>query len=101
MQVGQLRSAALIAVLTPCLALTAPLAATAQTVEPPTVGVQDYIPPENLDPNLMAIQIKRLEDRVLALEQTNERLVERVRVLTENYNALVQYLKGEGGEQSQ
>lgn len=72
-----------------------------EAVEPPAVGVSDYIPPENLDPNLMAIQIKRLEDRVLALEQTNERLVDRVRVLTENYNALVEYLKGGNGDQGQ
>lgn len=70
-------------------------------VEPPSVGVSDYIPPENLDPNLMAIQIKRLEDRVLALEQTNERLVDRVRVLTENFNALVEYLKGGNIDQNQ
>lgn len=72
-----------------------------ETVGPPSVGVSDYIPPENLDPNLMAIQIKRLEDRILALEQTNERLVDRVRVLTENYNALVEFLKSGNGGQGQ
>ena len=94
----QLMRAALLAVLAVWQA--APALAQTKPVEPPPVVSQDYIPPENLDPNLMAIQIKRLEDRVLALEQTNERLVDRVKVLTENYNALVGYLRGDA-EQGQ
>ena len=61
-------------------------------VSPESPEMQDYIPPQNLDPNLMAIQIKRLEDRLLAQETTSERLAERVVVLTENYNALIEFL---------
>lgn len=100
MQAGLKR--ALFSVVFLCLTPMAGWAQSAiKTVEPPSVKVSDYIPPENLDPNLMAIQIKRLDDRILALEQTNERLVERVRVLTENYNALVEYFKGSNGVQGQ
>lgn len=100
MQTG-LRGAVLAAGLLCVVPISVGAQSATDSVEPPAVGVSDYIPPENLDPNLMAIQIKRLDDRVLALEQTNERLVDRVRVLTENYNALVEYLKGGNGDQSQ
>lgn len=71
-----------------------------QQVSPPATVTEDYIPPQNLDPNLMAIQIKRLEDRVLALETTNERLVDRIQVLTEKFNTLIEYLNSNGQAQS-
>lgn len=71
-----------------------------QQVSPPETVTEDYIPPQNLDPNLMVIQIKRLEDRVLALETTNERLVDRIQVLTEKFNTLIEYLNSNGQAQS-
>lgn len=82
----------LLATIVSSLLVCAGVPSVAQQVSPDTPATQDYIPPQNLDPNLMAIQIKRLEDRVLALETTNERLVDRVRVLTDNYNALIEFL---------
>lgn len=75
-------------------------AATAQdgpagrVVEPDEVGVDEYVPNQYLDPNLLAIQVRRAEDRILALEQTNERLVRGYNDLAEKYNALLEYMQG-------
>ena len=61
-------------------------------VDPKAVEVDSYVPNDYLDPNLLAIQVRRAEDRILALEQTNERLIKGYNDLAEKYNALLQYL---------
>jgi len=61
-------------------------------VDPEAVEVDTYVPNDYLDPNLLAIQVRRAEDRILALEQTNERLIKGYNDLAEKYNALLQYL---------
>lgn len=61
-------------------------------VDPQAVEVDEYVPSQYLDPNLLAIQVRRAEDRILALEQTNERLVKGYNDLASKYNALRDYL---------
>lgn len=63
-----------------------------RAVEPNAVIVDEYVPNQYLDPNLLAIQVRRAEDRILALEQTNERLVKGYNDLAEKYNQLREYL---------
>ena len=57
--------------------------------------IEDYIPPELLDPNLQGVEIRRLQDRVAALEATQERLVDRTNLLTDRLNAVLRVLNGE------
>ena len=61
-------------------------------VDPQIVDVDEYVPNQYLDPNLLAIQVRRAEDRILALEQTNERLIKGYNDLASKYNALREYL---------
>jgi hypothetical protein len=61
-------------------------------IEPNAVRVDQYVSNEYLDPNLLAIQVRRAEDRILALEQTNERLIRGYNDLAEKYNALREYM---------
>lgn len=63
-----------------------------RAVEPNAVAVDEYVPNQYLDPNLLAIQVRRAEDRILALEETNERLIRGYNDLAEKYNALREYL---------
>lgn len=59
---------------------------------PNPVAVEEYVPNQYLDPNLLAIQVRRQEDRILALEETNERLIRGYNDLAEKYNALREYM---------
>ena len=68
-------------------------AQTARPVDPPAVKTDEYLPNEYLEPTLLAIQVRRSEDRILALEQTNEKLVKGYNDLAQKYNELVEYLK--------
>lgn len=61
-------------------------------VDPPAVDADEYVPNQYLDPNLLAIQVRRAEDRILALEQTNERLISGYNDLASKYNAMREYL---------
>lgn len=63
-----------------------------RAVEPDAVAVDEYVPNQYLDPNLLAIKVRRAEDRILALEQTNERLIKGYNDLAEKYNKLREYL---------
>lgn len=69
-------------------------------VDPQAVDVEEYVPNQYLDPNLLAIQVRRAEDRILALEQTNERLIKGYNDLAAKYNALREYLDA-GARQQQ
>lgn len=69
-------------------------------VDPQVVDVEEYVPNQYLDPNLLAIQVRRAEDRILALEQTNERLIKGYNDLAAKYNALREYLDA-GARQQQ
>lgn len=68
-------------------------------VDPQAVSVDEYVPNQYLDPNLLAIQVRRAEDRILALEQTNERLIKGYNDLAAKYNALREYLDAGAGPQ--
>ena len=68
-------------------------------VDPQAVDVDEYVPNQYLDPNLLAIQVRRAEDRILALEQTNERLIKGYNDLAAKYNALREYLDAGAGQQ--
>lgn len=68
-------------------------------VDPKAVEVDEYVPNQYLDPNLLAIQVRRAEDRILALEQTNERLIKGYNDLAAKYNALREYLDTSAGQQ--
>ena len=68
-------------------------------VDPQAVDVDEYVPNQYLDPNLLAIQVRRAEDRILALEQTNERLIKGYNDLAAKYNALREYLDAGTGQQ--
>lgn len=68
-------------------------------VDPQAVAVDEYVPNQYLDPNLLAIQVRRAEDRILALEQTNERLIKGYNDLAAKYNALREYLDAGAGQQ--
>lgn len=67
-------------------------------VDPKAVDVDEYVPNQYLDPNLLAIQVRRAEDRILALEQTNERLIKGYNDLAVKYNALREYLDTGAGQ---
>lgn len=65
-------------------------------VGPKDVQADEYLPNEYLDPNLLAIQVRRAEDRILALEQTNEKLVKGYNDLAAKYNQLLEYVQQTG-----
>jgi hypothetical protein len=82
------------------VALSIALPASAQQVGRPVgpkdVQADEYLPNEYLDPNLLAIQVRRAEDRILALEQTNEKLVKGYNDLAAKYNQLLEYVQQTG-----
>lgn len=68
----------------------------ARPVEPKRENAENYLPPQYLDPTLMGIKIKTLEDRILAAEETNERLIAAHNELAQKFNTLVEQLKASG-----
>ncbi|WP_299592494.1 hypothetical protein [uncultured Tateyamaria sp.] len=68
-----------------------------RAIEPDTVQVDEYMANEYFDPNLLAIKVKRAEDRILALEENVELLTTRYNDLAGRYNDLLTYLKIDTG----